>query len=191
LEKLLAFLVIIICLAGSESICAQAQEYYELSSAEDKNTQIIDNYITTGENMFRSRELDKSREAFENILKIDSQNFYAQYYLGLIEYEEGNTEKARIRFQIAYEFLPDSIKKNNMKLPADTEVQLEFPDEYQANVYYKDGWYIKPKNISANKRTSLEAGSNYRIELKPDYRKPLMISSIAGILVLVSFLLAR
>ena len=151
-----------------------------------------DTETLNGERMFRSREFKKAREAFEKALLLDSQDAQAHYFLGLIEYEEGNVEKAKTRFQIAYECLGSSLETSS--LPPDTEqLQLEFPREYEARVYYKDGWYIKPKDASAvNKDVhSLEVDSTYRIELKPKRKESWIRRGMIGLVLAFSFFLAR
>jgi len=147
-------------------------------------------YMALGERMFSLHDFQKSREAFEKVLNTDSRNSRAQYFLGLIEYEEGNIEKAKIRFQIAYECL--ETQRDAIQLPADAKkVRLEFPDEYKANIYYKDGWYLKPKNKSETSSVSLNAGSDYRIELKSNHKETWINKSIIGIVIAFSFFLVR
>jgi tetratricopeptide (TPR) repeat protein len=174
----------------SDSSKPEAAKVYKLSPpGEDPRV----SYLTVGEKMFRFRDFGKAREAFERVLELDSQNTEAHYFLGLIEYEEGNAEKAKTRFQIAHECL--SLSVGTMDLPVNSgQVQLEFPDDYEASIYYKDGWYINPKDLMAVHKPfySLDAGSTYRIKLKPTHkyswtRRGMVIASIVAI----SFLMAR
>jgi tetratricopeptide (TPR) repeat protein len=150
-------------------------------------------YLAVGERMLRSRDFGKAREAFESVLELDSQNAEAHYFLGLIEYEEGNLEKAKARFQIAHECLGLSI--DTMDLPVNSgQVQLEFPDDYEASVYYKDGWYMKSKDPLAVHRHfySLDAGSTYRVKLKSTYKYSwARRGMITAFIVAISFLMAR
>jgi tetratricopeptide (TPR) repeat protein len=159
-------------------------------NVEQKQSAIEMKFLETGQEMFRSGNFKKAREIFDNVLKINSKNVQAQYFLGLIEYEEGNIEKAKIRFQIAHECLglPSESKPFEAK-----QMQLQFPDDYQARIYYKDGWYIRPKNLSDINKSLLllDAGSNYKIELKSVHTKPWLISGIVSSVVLLCFLLAR
>lgn len=166
-------------------------------------------YLLVGERMFRSREFTRAREAFEKVLDLDSQDAQAHYFLGLIEYEEGNIERAKTRFRIAHECvsgLMDSWAYGSVSqltcesmrtLPDTKQVQLEFPDEYKARVYYKDGWYVKSKPESRIEAhgpidlLTLEAGSAYRIELEPGRKESWARRGIIGLIVAMSFLLAR
>lgn len=151
-------------------------------------------YLSTGKRMFRSRELKKAREAFGKVLELDAQNAQAHYFLGLIEYEEGNIEKAKTRFQIAHECLkPYSVSSMTIPTPDAKQIQLEVSNDYEARVYYKDGWYRRPKYSSSIDKTvhSLEAGSSYRIELKPRYKESWARSGIIGLILVASFFMAR
>lgn len=169
---------------------SEVPKVYKLSPpGEDKRA----SYLVAGERMFRSRDYEKAREAFKSVLDLDSQNAEAHYFLGLIEYEEGNPEKAKARFQIAHECL--SLSVDTMDLPVNSgQVQLEFTDDYEANVYYKDGWYMKPKDPLAAHRSfcSLDAGSTYKVKLKPtqkySWARRGMVIAFA---VAISFLMAR
>ena len=73
------------------------------------------------------------------------------------------------------------------------QAQLEFPDDYESRIYYRDGWYVKPKDPSAVSKTiqSLEAGSTYKIELKPQRKEMWIIKGIIGIAIALTFFLAR
>jgi len=159
-------------------------------NVEQKQSAIEMKFLETGQVMFRSENFVAARKAYDNVLQLNSKNVLAQYFLGLIEYEEGNIEKSKIRFQIAHECLglPSESKPFEAK-----QMQLQFPDDYQARIYYKDGWYIRPKNLSdVNKSLLLlDAGSNYKIELKSNHAKPWLISGAVGSIVLLSFFLAR
>jgi hypothetical protein len=92
-------------------------------------------------------------------------------------------------------------------------VQLEFPDGYEARIYYKDGWYVRSKPESQKVRNpgrqkeaywpinqsvykpidllTLEAGSTYRIELKSGRKESWARKGVIGLLVALSFFLAR
>jgi tetratricopeptide (TPR) repeat protein len=167
------------------------------TSGEDRNLDQMqsntrNSEFVLGEEMFRSGHLKEARMAFENIVKLDSRNPQAQYFLGLIEYEEGNIEKSKARFQIAYDCLDlqsgTELPKIDMK-----QAELQFPDDYKARIYYKDGWYVRPKNPSDISKTilSLEEGSSYKIELKPEHKSSWRNRGIIGLVVLLSFFLVR
>ena len=158
-------------------------------------------YLLAGERMFRSGEFTQAREAFKKALDLDSQDAQAHYFLGLIEYEEGNIEKAKTRFRIAHECLGRWLGTSQLPVDAgvapvlpDTEhAQLEFPDTYRARVYYKDGWYVRSKDTGAAHKSVylLEAGSTYRIEVESGHKESWARRGIIGLIVAVSFLLAR
>ena len=135
----------------------------------------------------------KAREAFEKVLKLDSQDAQAHYFIGLIEYEKGNVEKAKFRFQLAHECLSSLV--DTLQLPIDVkQVQLEFPSDYETRVYYKDGWYMTPKDPLAAYKDfhSLDADSTYRIQLKARNRESwIRRSAIIGFFVVFSFFLGR
>jgi len=164
----------------------------ETRNIEQKQSEIEMKNLEAGQEMFRSGNFKEARKSFDNVLRLDSRNVKAQYFLGLIEYEEGNIEKAKLRFQIAHECsgLPSDSKPLQIGVK---QAQLQFPDDYQARIYYKDGWYIKSKNPSDDNKTlfSLDAGSSYKIELKSKNTKSWLTSGILGSVVLFSFLLAR
>ncbi len=149
-------------------------------------------YLLVGEEFFHFRELKKAREAFEKVLDLDSQNAQAHYFLGLIEYAEGNIEEAKARFQIAHECLGLSSEIPQLPINA-KQAQIEFPDEYEPRMYYRDGWYVSPKDPAAANRGvhPLEAGSTYRVELKPKRKRSLIRTGIVGLIVAFSFFLAR
>jgi len=150
-------------------------------------------YLTQGEKMFRTRDFREARAAFGKVLQLDSRDAQAHYFIGLIEYEEGNVEKAKFRFQLAHECLSSLV--DTLKLPIDVkQVQLEFPGDYETRVYYKDGWYMTPKDPLAAYKDyhSLDADSTYKIQLKARNRESWVRSStIIGFLVVLSFFLGR
>ena len=153
-----------------------------------------DAQIEAGIEMLMAEKFSKAQDIFNNVLKSDSRNVQAQYFLGIIEYEEGNTEKARIRFQIAHDCLPYLSNASKTSID-DKKIQLEFSDKYETSVYYKDGWYIKPKRGSteSNNIHLLDVNSNYRINMKPKSEKDslLAVSGIIGSIILLSFFAAR
>ncbi len=128
-----------------------------------------------GEKMFYSGEYGNAREAFERALRQDNQDAQVHYFLGLIEYEEGNIEKAKTRFQIAHECL-SSFKNGNL-----------LADDY------KDGWYVVPKDpaVMNSNIQSLESGSTYRIKLEPSSGKSLIAKTVVVSFIALSFFLAR
>lgn len=147
--------------------------------------------IDLGKKMFNSRDLKGARAFYEKLLSVDSQNALAQYFLGLIEYEEGNIDRAKLRFQIAYECLnPKELEKTLMISSDDRKIILEFPDEYEAKIYYKDGWYVSPKTSLGNS-VSLDTGSTYRIKLNSKRKESWLSRSIIGVIIFLGFLLAR
>jgi tetratricopeptide (TPR) repeat protein len=166
-------------------------------------------YLLAGERMFRSRELEGAREAFEKVLELDGQEAQAHYFLGLIEYEEGNVGRAKARLQVAHECLPSWLESSQLQVPGLTgdtgtktfasalpnakQVQLEFPDGYEARIYYKDGWYVRSKKIADEPISllTLEAHSTYRIELKSERKESWVRRGMIGFLVALSFFLAR
>jgi tetratricopeptide (TPR) repeat protein len=164
----------------------------EANNAEQKQSAIEENFLRSGQEMFQSGNFVEARKAFDNVLKLNSKNVQAQYFLGLVEYEEGNIEKAKIRFQIAHECLGLPSESKPLQIGA-KQAQLQFPDNYQARIYYKDGWYIRPKSSSDinTNLLSLDSGSDYKIELKSNHTKSWLISGVVGSVVLLSFFLAR
>jgi len=174
---------------GTESSVV-AEKVYRLSPP-GKDPRTL--HLLAGEKYFHSRELKKAREAFEKALELDSQSAQAHYFLGLIEYEEGNVEEARTRFQIAHECLATS-SSGTAHLPMDTkQAQIEFPDEYEPRMYHKDGWYVSPKGtaVAHGGIHSLTAGSTYRIELKPKRGSSWVRTGVVAVIVAFSFFLAR
>ena len=164
----------------------------EGKDVEQEQSAIEEKFLKSGQEMFQSGNFVAARKAFDNVLKLNSRNVQAQYFLGLIEYEEDNIEKAKIRFQIAHECLGLPSESKPLQIDA-KQAQLQFPDDYQARIYYKDGWYIRPKNSSDvnTNLLSLDSGSDYKIELKSNHTKSWLISGVVGSVVLLSFLLAR
>jgi len=156
------------------------------------STAYTEDAVVSGEKMFRSGDLEKARETFEKALRLNNQNPQAHYFLGLIEYEEGNIEKAKTRFQIAHECM-GSLSEDDYLLADDKHVQLEFPDNYEARIYYKDGWYIFPKDptVMNSMVRSLESGSTYRIKLKPPSERSINAKTVIISLIALSFFLAR
>ena len=153
--------------------------------------ELIAEEMDLGEKMFRSGDLKGARSFYEKVLSTDSQNAIAQYFLGLIEYEEGNIDRAKLRFQIAYECLkPKDQAKPLTNIPDERKIILEFPDNYEAKIYYKDGWYLSPKT-SLDRSVSLDAGSTYKVKLNPKSKEPLLNKGMVGFAIFLSFLLAR
>ncbi len=148
--------------------------------------------LLAGEEALRSGELREAREAFEKVLELDSRNAQAHYFLGLMEYEEGNIEKAKTRFQIAHECL-ESFEAVDPLVIDDEHVQIEFPEDYESRISNKDGWYISPKDPDAFDKTvhSLEAGSTYRLALRSKRKYSWVRRGAIGLALVVSFLLAR
>ncbi|MBC8232376.1 hypothetical protein H8E77_22745 [bacterium] len=103
-------------------------------------------------------------------------NSTTQYLLGVIEYNEGNVELAKIWFQQAYESLEAEEGKIaaqktqtfgralDKSSPQATPAKVQFPEGYKVDVYYRDGWYIQPKNSSAGEKVvpTFEKGSALR-----------------------------
>ncbi len=149
-------------------------------------------HILVGEAAFRSGELRAAREAFEKVLELDSQNAQAHYFLGIIEYEAGNMEKAKARFQIAHECLEAS-QAVDLSTTDNEYAQIEFPEDYEARIYNKDGWYISPKDPDVLHKNvhSLEAGSTYRITLRSKRKYSWIQRGVIGLALAFSFLLAR
>ena len=153
---------------------------------------------STGEEMFFQRNFAEAREAFQKLLNIDNRDAQAHYFLGLIEYELGNAAEAKSRFQTAYECLEEKVKipddaQQSKELLDSDKVQMEFPDEFEVNMYYKDGWYVSPKTMAAYRENAykLDTGSNYRVEVKSEGRESWVHRGVVGLVVLFSFLLAR
>jgi hypothetical protein len=160
----------------------------------------------------------------------------AQYLLGVIEYNEGNVEAARVWFQRAWEALEDSPLPLRFRsprigplirgteagkvtaLPTSSAVpaKIQFPEGYKVNVYYRDGWYIQPKDSSVGRKSmglpsppragvggaanlySFLPGSTYkiRVEAEEDGRRKAEERINTGIkviaaLVMVSWLMSR
>jgi len=151
----------------------------------------------------------------------------AQYLLGVIEYNEGNVELARVWFQRAYESL--EAEEGNVTAqktqafgraldkspPPATPAKVQFPEGYKVNVYYRDGWYIQPKNPSVGKKQvySFLPGSTYKIRVEAEneqpaaVQRPLWLQSVTaersehkrintgmkviGALVMISWLMSR
>lgn len=161
-------------------------------SSEAKSYISVNENLLIGEKEFLSGNFEKARAAFEKVLDQNSRSAQAHYFLGLIEYEKGNTEKAKIRFQIAHECI--SLLPTLSGLAVDSEqAQIEFPQDYEARVYYNDGWYVFPKGLPAESKTvhSLKTGSKYRIELQPRRRGAWIYKGVIGFTMVLSFLLAR
>jgi len=111
----------------------------------------------------------------------------AQYLLGVIEYNEGNMEAAKVWFQRAWEALEDNslspthpqplqggevrgteagkvtalptsdfqiFSKSLVPTTSTAPAKIQFPEGYKVNVYYRDGWYIQPKDSSVGKPLS-------------------------------------
>jgi len=173
---------------GAES-SATAEKVYKLSPPGEDPRML---HLFAGEKAFRSRKLKEAREAFEKALALNSQDAHAHYFLGLIEYAEGNIEKAKARFQIAHECLDLSSEISQLPI-SDKQAQVEFPDEYEVRMYYKDGWYVNPKDPAVARRGvhPLESGSTYRIELKQKHKGSWFRAGIVGLVVVFSFFLSR
>lgn len=155
--------------------------FYSVSMAENSDE---------GIRLFYLQEYDKAREVFDNLLNIDSQNPIAHYFLGLIEYQQGNIVKAKAYIQIAHGLL-NSMQTDN-KMPIDEKhVRIEFPEEYKVMIYYKDGWYIMPKEMSTRTVYTLETGSNYKIKLEPPTKSSFITKTLLGVAIAISLLLMR
>lgn len=161
-------------------------------SLDGKQAFIRDKDLELGERMLRSGRLKEAHAAFENVIALDSENVQAHYFLGVLNYEEGDVEKAISRFQIAHDCLNPLSETIPLKIE-EKQAQLQFPDSYEARIYRKDDWYIKSKNPSdIDKSTvSLEAKSSYGIEIEPKNRHPLVSRMVIGMSILVSFALIR
>ena len=107
----------------------------------------------------------------------------AQYLLGVIEYNEGNVEAARVWFQRAWEALEDNPlpplirgteagKVTALPTSSTAPAKIQFPEGYKVNVYYRDGWYIQPRNPSVGKERpkvySFLPGSTYKIRVEAE-----------------------
>jgi tetratricopeptide (TPR) repeat protein len=183
--RLFCFILVIVIVQtciGKDFSETQTDEAWSKSDV-DKSS------ISLGEEAFRSRDLKKARDIFENMIKSDSKNAQVQYFLGLVEYEDGNLEKAKVRFQIAYDCLSPLVGTAITSI-GDRKVLFEMSDNYEALVYYKDGWYLRSKNPDSLTH-SLDIGSNYRIEISPKSKRFWMTGGIIGSIIALSFLSAR
>jgi tetratricopeptide (TPR) repeat protein len=174
---------------SEENIEEESQTTYKLYPPGKDPRQI---HLIAGEKLFRSRKLNEARSEFQKVLELESQNPQAHYYLGLIDYEQGNIQKAKTRFRIAHECLSDSV--DTVQLPTDDkQVQLEVPDGYIATTYYRDGWYTRPKNpkIIRESLHSLEVNSTYKIQLKSEREKPWTFGTVMAVVLALSFFIAR
>lgn len=141
----------------------------------------------------------------------------AQYLLGVIEYNEGNVELAKVWFQRAYESLEAEEDYRNRTFrtftaqtltfgralsdksaPPATPAKVQFPEGYKVNIYYRDGWYIQPKNTSVGKKQvySFLPGSTYKIRVEAENeqsgRKRVNIGmKVIAALVMISWLMSR
>jgi hypothetical protein len=105
------------------------------------------------------------------------------------EYNEGNVELAKIWFQRAWESLESDGGKATAKTqafrheleqaPPAKPAKVQFPEGYKVDVYYRDGWYIQPKNSDFGEKAlpqvtaeqseqvySFLPGSTYKIRLQ-------------------------
>ncbi len=156
-----------------------------LENDDDLRSQMI-----LGEEMFHLNEFDKAREIFEKVIKKDMKNPQAHLYLGLIEYEKGSLERAKTRFQIAYECLIDA--KDIEKMPNPDQIQLEFSDKDKVWLYNKDGWYLRQKNPEENQSVLLlDSGSNYKVLFKPTSKMSLLSRIFIASTIALSFLFVR
>ena len=144
-----------------------------------------------------------------------------QYSLGVSEYNEGNVESARVWFQRAYESLEGdkgarlatalkTQKFGSRSRPLEaTPAKVQFPEGYKVDVYYRDGWYIQPKDspvgnaltpvLSQRNRElvySFLPGSTYkiRVEAENEQNKHEQINmgvKVIAALVMVSWLMSR
>ena len=55
--------------------------------------------LALGKEMFRNGSYEEARKVFENAITLDSKNSQAHYFLGLLDYEKGDIEKAISRFR--------------------------------------------------------------------------------------------
>jgi hypothetical protein len=133
---------------------------------------------------------------------VTSDSAIAQYLLGVIEYNEGNVELARVWFQQAWgslETAEDEIAAQKTQAfgraldkstpPAAAKVQ--FPEGYKVNVYYRDGWYIQPKNSSVEEKQvySFLPGSSYKIRLEVENEHPARKRINTGMKVIAAFVM--
>lgn len=143
-----------------------------------------------GIRLFYSQEYDKAREVFDNLLSMDNQNPIAHYFLGLIEYQQGNTVRAKAYIQIAHDLLSPMQTDNKVTID-EKHAQIEFPEEYKVRVYYKDGWYIMPKELLTRKVYSLETGSTYKIKLESPTKSSFITRISLGLAIAISLFLMR
>lgn len=132
--------------------------------------------------------LTADEHSIENRPSVASNNPTAQYLLGVIEYNEGNLELAKLWFQKAYESLEaeegnvggglvPALKTQRFRLALDKSIapaKVRFPKGYKVNVYYRDGWYTRPKNSSKVKKQiySFLPGSTYKIRVEGENEQP-------------------
>ena len=137
-----------------------------------------------------------------------------QYLLGVIDYNKGDVASAKVWFQRAWESLKaeegaeGGRTKKDEFTPSATPAKVQFPEGYKVNVYYRDGWYIQPKNPSVlSAATAAQAGgkkqvysflpgSTYKIRVKPENEQPghkriNMGMKVMAALVMISWLISR
>jgi hypothetical protein len=169
----------------------------------------------------QSKDYTVSRQAPSPPSAGEADSATVQYSLGVIEYNEGNVESAKVWFQRAYESLEGdkgarlaTARKTQMfgsinKPPEATPAKVQFPEGYKVNVYYRDGWYIQPKDSSVGNALtpvlsrrerelvySFLPGSTYKIRVEAEneqnkHERINMGVKVIAALVMVSWLMSR
>jgi hypothetical protein len=157
-------------------------------------------------------ELSRESREYSTVRQrqLNSDSAIKQYLLGVIEYNEGNVELAKVWFQQAWESL--EAEESNITSPKTQALwnaldkslslsppaKIQFPEGYKINVYYRDGWYIRSRDLSASKKQvySFLPESTYKIRVEAE-NEPIAAKRIntgmkvIAALVMISWLMSR
>ena len=111
-------------------------------------------FFKAGLNSLKSGDYESALNALREALKFDPENPELLYYIGVAEFNLGETDKALSTFRRAHESL--SAKPPKLTLVPSDDIKL-IPT-------HRDGWRVQLK--SPSQTLSLEGGSSYKVAVK-------------------------
>lgn len=139
----------------------------------------LNSYLASAVKSIETGDYPSALKALREAIKLDPQNPDVLYYMGVAEFNLGESAKALSRFRAAHEAL--SLRPPTLTLIPSDRIEL-IPT-------YKDGWKVYLKNRS--QKLLLRGGSSYRIAVREKGRSKLGRSMLIPMALMLVWIVAR
>jgi len=139
----------------------------------------LNSYLSSAVKSIETGDYHSALKALRKAIKLDPQNPEALYYMGVVEFNLGESARALSRFRAAHEAL--SLRPPTLTLIPSDRIEL-IPT-------YKDGWKVYPKGRS--RKLVLQGGSSYRIDVGEKGESKLGGSILIPVALMLVWIVAR